>query len=392
MVLARRAPSIVALLLRPEGVDDGLPLLVFVFVVVARKDLADVQSLFGNGTGGPRLVFLTAPTQQSFLLDGRTTMPNDISSSGGPEDHCEGTNNHRLNDNNRQVTLGGRRNTILVEYDCTAADAVEYEEVAPEEQQHHLIAIAEPAAAATAVLGGAENRNLLHQLPKEMRNVLAGGIAGIVAKSVVAPVDRIKIMYQISNVPFRFLDVPSVAKKIIQSDGLAGLWKGNTAAMIRVFPYSGIQFMAFDVCKQYILERRELHQQELHHAHELSAANDDDHDRSDHDRPQRRRHQPKGGLSPTESLVAGMVAGSVSVLCTYPLDLTRAQLAVLKKTSQRQTFVTILRENHLQRGVTGLFRGIVPTLIGILPYSGIAFALNEQGKRQVGFHRFDVPD
>jgi hypothetical protein len=314
-------------------------------------------------------------------------MPNDHpSSSGSPEDDC-GTNNHnRLNDNNRQVTLGGRRNTILVEYDCTAADAVEYEEVAPveQEQQQHLIAIAEPAA----VAGGIENRNLLHQLPKEMRNVLAGGIAGIVAKSVVAPVDRIKIMYQISNVPFRFLDVPSVAKKIIQSDGLAGLWKGNTAAMIRVFPYSGIQFMAFDVCKQYILDRRERQQHQLHHAHEVSAATNDDHERSDHDRPQKRRQQPKGGLSPTESLVAGMIAGSVSVLCTYPLDLTRAQLAVLKKTSQRQTFVTILRENHVQRGVTGLFRGIVPTLIGILPYSGIAFALNEQGKRQVCFSSF----
>jgi hypothetical protein len=35
------------------------------------------------------------------------------------------------------------------------------------------------------------------------------------------------------------------------------------------------------------------------------------------------------------------------------------------------------------QGVVGLFRGITPTLLGILPYSGIAFAFNEQGKRKV---------
>jgi hypothetical protein len=36
------------------------------------------------------------------------------------------------------------------------------------------------------------------------------------------------------------------------------------------------------------------------------------------------------------------------------------------------------------QGVAGLFRGITPTLLGILPYSGIAFTFNEQGKRKVG--------
>jgi hypothetical protein len=34
------------------------------------------------------------------------------------------------------------------------------------------------------------------KLPKEVRNLLAGGAAGMVAKSFVAPVDRIKILYQ----------------------------------------------------------------------------------------------------------------------------------------------------------------------------------------------------
>lgn len=240
-----------------------------------------------------------------------------------------------------------RRNTIPIELDfpedCTAV-GTEYDDTAdiPAKQNH------------------------FHRLPKEARNILAGGVAGIMAKSVVAPVDRIKIMYQISNARFHLFDVPSVARKIVQSDGLTGLWKGNTAAMIRVFPYSGIQFMVFDACKQYFIDQRGSISESI------AAEN----------------ATRKGGLLPAESLVAGMLAGSVSVLCTYPLDLTRAQLAVLKKTAKPQSFVSVFWENYQCRGLAGLFRGIIPTLVGILPYSGIAFALNEQGKRQVrcSFH------
>ena len=94
----------------------------------------------------------------------------------------------------------------------------------------------------------------------------------------------------------------------------------------------------------------------------------------------------KFGLTPVESLIGGMIAGTVSVICTYPLDLTRAQMAVRKKHrhSPNQGFARVLADNYSKRGVgAGLFRGLSPTLLGILPYSGIAFSLNEQAKREV---------
>lgn len=210
-----------------------------------------------------------------------------------------------------------------------------------------------------------------HGLPKEVRNLLAGGIAGMTAKSIVAPIDRIKIMYQVSSAKFRLRDVPGVAYKIIQAEGVTALWKGNFATMIRVFPYSGIQFMVFDRCKSFFLHR---------HDHEQNSAGPSSGSGAS---------IKKMGLSPFESLISGSIAGAVSVVATYPLDLTRAQLAVLKKKKRHvgsganKGFISVLVGNYQNRGFRGLFRGVTPTLLGILPYSGVAFTINEQAKREI---------
>ena len=149
---------------------------------------------------------------------------------------------------------------------------------------------------------GSENMDNVSKprIPQEVSNLLAGGISGIVAKSVVAPVDRIKILYQVTNVEFKLRKVPSVVNAIIQQEGISALWKGNTATMLRVFPYSGVQFMTYDAAKHFFSN-----------------------------------NQNERGITPIENLCAGMFAGSISVLCTYPLDLTRAQLAVLVKANNK---------------------------------------------------------
>lgn len=218
------------------------------------------------------------------------------------------------------------------------------------------------------------------KLPKEVRNIVAGGFAGMLAKSVVAPIDRVKILYQVSCAKFHLRNVPKVMKNIIRDEGFAALWKGNAATMIRVFPYSGIQFMVFDRCKIHFLHQHEHHRYirgfpGSNHANVTGSS-------ASSSAPSSRR---RFGLTPLESLISGMVAGTVSVMLTYPLDLTRAQLAVLRRHrhAANRGFVSVLTDNYTQRGPLGLFRGVVPTLIGILPYSGIAFALNEQAKREV---------
>lgn len=208
-------------------------------------------------------------------------------------------------------------------------------------------------------------RSNICSLPKEIRNIIGGGIAGMVAKSVVAPADRIKILFQVSSVEFRLRNLPVVVGTIWREEGWTALWKGNTATMIRVIPYSGIQFMVFEKCKTHFLQQ---HDKGIYCFDQGISS--------------------KHGLTAIESLVSGMLAGSISVVCTYPLDLARAQLAVLKKKQNAVHsigFLDIFRQNYGRCGITGLFRGLSITLAGMLPYAGIAFALNEQAKREVSF-------
>ena len=299
----------------------------------------------------------------------------------------------------------------------------------------------------------------IQSLPKEIRNLLAGGIAGMLAKSFVAPIDRIKILYQVTSAQFRLRDVPKVAYSIIEKEGTAALWKGNTATMIRVFPYSGIQFMVFDYCKVYFLnggssttdklqrqqkERQNSDVAEKRHSSDNSSSRTISTHQTNTTLSHRgtialpspsniqvvggtNKNKSKKGLTPIESLVSGMIAGTVSVLCTYPLDLARAQLAVLRKkkkkpkvsstaaggvgtlASSTAATTTSISKSHLdkqlgigsskkssrkgigyvlshtfqQNGARGLYRGITPTILGILPYSGVAFTINEQAKRQI---------
>lgn len=47
-----------------------------------------------------------------------------------------------------------------------------------------------------------------------------------------------------------FAGVLATLKAVPQKEGILGLYKGNGAMMVRIFPYGAIQFMAFDNYKK----------------------------------------------------------------------------------------------------------------------------------------------
>lgn len=178
--------------------------------------------------------------------------------------------------------------------------------------------------------------------PKGLKGFLipfiSGGIAGITAKSAIAPLERVKIIYQVHGISFGKGGIFGIMKGIAHREGSKGLFRGNLATVARIFPYAAIQFYTYETTTKLIKD-----------------------------------NQDQKPLTTFQHLCAGALAGSVSVLFTYPLDLARARLAVEFDVSQKPSLGRALSLS-LSRGWQGLYRGIQPTLYGIIPYAGINFA------------------
>uniref|UniRef100_A0A2K5C6Y8 Solute carrier family 25 member 16 n=1 Tax=Aotus nancymaae TaxID=37293 RepID=A0A2K5C6Y8_AOTNA len=171
-----------------------------------------------------------------------------------------------------------------------------------------------------------------------LRSFLAGGIAGCCAKTTVAPLDRVKVLLQAHNHHYKHLGVFSALFAVPRKEGFLGLYKGNGAMMIRIFPYGAIQFMAFEHYKTFITTKLGV----SGHVHRL---------------------------------MAGSMAGMTAVICTYPLDMVRVRLAFQVKGEHTYTgiihaFKTIYAK---EGGFFGFYRGLMPTILGMAPYAGVSF-------------------
>nr|CAH8870684.1 unnamed protein product [Trichobilharzia regenti] len=70
--------------------------------------------------------------------------------------------------------------------------------------------------------------------------------------------------------------------------------------------------------------------------------------------------------------LAGTGAGTTSVICTYPLDVARARMAVTTSSRYSSLFHAI-QTIYTEEGIYALYRGFSPALLGIIPYAGTAF-------------------
>lgn len=108
------------------------------------------------------------------------------------------------------------------------------------------------------------------------QSLIAGGVAGACSRTLVAPFERLKIMFQVrrqiddyyylildwaippcsfphSEVqghPPVYTSVGQGLQKIYLEEGLRGFFRGNGVNVIRIFPTSAIQYFSFDQYKR----------------------------------------------------------------------------------------------------------------------------------------------
>lgn len=81
---------------------------------------------------------------------------------------------------------------------------------------------------------------------------LAGGVAGAVSRTVVSPLERLKILFQIqgSGMTEYKGSVWKGLVKIWKEEGLRGMMRGNGTNCIRIVPYSAVQFGSYNIYKR----------------------------------------------------------------------------------------------------------------------------------------------
>jgi solute carrier family 25 phosphate transporter 23/24/25/41 len=85
-----------------------------------------------------------------------------------------------------------------------------------------------------------------------LASFVAGGIAGAVSRTVVSPLERLKILFQIQSVGRNEykMSVPKALAKMWREEGWRGFMAGNGTNCIRIVPYSAVQFSAYNVYKR----------------------------------------------------------------------------------------------------------------------------------------------
>lgn len=173
-----------------------------------------------------------------------------------------------------------------------------------------------------------------------------------------------KILVQAQNVAYKDLGVFSGLKQMVKNESFAGLYKGNGAQAIRIFPYSGIQFFSFEFYKKNLFGPW------------LGS------------KPGQANHMQK--------LLAGGAAGGTAVIMTYPLDLVRARLTFEVKAkgaasihsqsggglmSRSAIISTMVHAFKNEGGIKALYRGMSATLIAMIPYNACNFYTVDSSKR-----------
>ncbi|WOL10866.1 mitochondrial substrate carrier family protein B [Canna indica] len=203
---------------------------------------------------------------------------------------------------------------------------------------------------------------MLDVMPVYVKELIAGGAAGAFSKTAVAPLERVKIILQTRTDGFKSLGILQSLRKLKQHEGFLGFYKGNGASVLRIVPYAALHFMTYEQYRCWILNN---------YSSVVSG--------------------------PFVDLLAGSAAGGTAVLCTYPLDLARTKLAYqvnnqgkvgdgLRMFSTQPAYSgvrDVFKKVYMEAGIRSLYRGVGPTLIGILPYAGLKFYIYEDLKSRV---------
>merc|ERR1719174_1841226 len=185
-----------------------------------------------------------------------------------------------------------------------------------------------------------------------LKDFLAGGIAGAVAKTATAPIERVKLLIQtqdtnpkiISGEVPRYTGILNCFTRVSSEQGFAAFWRGNTVNVIRYFPTQALNFAFKDTIKAMFP-----------------------------------KYNPKSEFWSffAANMASGGLAGAGSLTIVYPLDYARTRLAsdVGSGNPQFSGLADCLMKTAASGGVLSMYNGFGVSVVGIVAYRGPYFGV-----------------
>jgi len=184
-------------------------------------------------------------------------------------------------------------------------------------------------------------------------NLAAGGIAGAVAKTITAPMEKVKLAIQnqdsnpkiISGEMPRYKGMGDCYVRHVKELGIASLWRGNVANCIRYVPTAAFNLAFKDNIKRLF--------------------------------PKYDKSTDFGKFAMSQ-IGAGAAAGGATNTLVYPLIYVRTVLgADIGKVKKFNGMFDCLVKTAKSGGVLSLYNGIGPSTVGIVVYRGAQFGLQD---------------
>jgi len=189
---------------------------------------------------------------------------------------------------------------------------------------------------------------------------MIGGVSAAVSKTAAAPIERIKLLVQnqaemikSGRLATPYKGIVDCATRTYNQEGMLSFWRGNTANVIRYFPTQALNLSFKDFFKSmFAFNKNESYAK-------WAAGN----------------------------LASGGAAGATSLLFVYSLDFARTRLAADAKATgkgggdrQFNGLLDVYKKTLASDGVAGLYRGFLPSVVGIVVYRGLYFGLYDSVK------------
>jgi solute carrier family 25 (adenine nucleotide translocator) protein 4/5/6/31 len=205
----------------------------------------------------------------------------------------------------------------------------------------------------------ADKKQSVLGMPPFMVDFLMGGVSAAVSKTAAAPIERVKLLIQNQDemlksgrLDRKYDGIVECFRRTTAQEGVASLWRGNTANVIRYFPTQALNFAFRDTYKSMFKFKKD------EGYWKWMAGN----------------------------LASGGMAGATSLLFVYSLDYARTRLANDNKNAksggerQFNGLVDVYKKTLATDGIAGLYRGFGPSVLGIVVYRGLYFGMYDSIK------------